>query len=120
MTKSGALHSFWNGFGLKAYPSNAVPMDAVLPFMTYTKGFAPDGYSSTVHIYYHTESEAVPDKKAEEICQALRNGGVQIPCDGGALWLTLETPEWYAAEDAEDQAMKHRIVNVSITDHTRL
>ena len=126
MTKTGALHTFWSQFGLPAYPANQVPSDKAaneedvvrLPFLTYTKGFSHEGYSSTVHLYYRTESEAIPDEKAEEICQRLRYGGVQIPCDGGQLWLTLENPEWYAAEDQDDHVMKHRIINVLITDYT--
>lgn len=117
MTKSEALHRFMSGFNIKAYPINAVPKDAELPYLTYTKGFSPEGYSATINIYFYTTSEAVPDAKAEEICESLRNGGVQIPCDNGQLWLGLETPEWYSASE-EDQNIKHRVINISINDFT--
>ena len=35
MTAESALHKFWSGFGIKAYPTTAVPDDAVFPWLTY-------------------------------------------------------------------------------------
>lgn len=114
MKKTQALHNFFSGFEIKAYPSQAVPKDAEPPYLTYAKGMSPDGFSSTVHIYHRTTSELIADDKVEEICNALRNGGKKLFCDDGQLWLTLEQPEWYAG--SEEDSVKHRIINVSIVD----
>lgn len=117
MTKTQALHRWMEGWGIKAFSRESIPEKTELPYLTYDKGFSPDGYASTVHIFYRTTSELIPDNKVEEICNSLRRGGVQIPCDGGQLWLTLAFPEWYSATDT-DATIKHRVINLTITDFT--
>lgn len=120
MTKTEALHSFFSSFGLPAFPSGEVVEDndeknkkASMPYLTYTKGVA-SSYECTVHLYYYTESELVPDKKAEEICERLRNGGEHVNYDGGTAWVTTSSPEWFSSPDDTDRNYKHRIINLSI------
>ena len=91
MTKSEALHKWMSSHGLTAYPMYAVPNDAELPYLTYSKGFSPDGYAAAIHLYYRTSSEAVPDAKTEEICEKLRCGGsctvnYDVTNEGATTW----------------------------------
>lgn len=118
MTKSESLHKWMSSHGLIAYPMYAVPNNAELPYLTYSKGFSPDGYAAAIHLYYRTSSEAVPDAKAEEICEKLRCGGLQLAVDNGTLFLTLDNPEWYAVSDQAEPDYKHRVINVNICDFT--
>lgn len=116
MTKDKAIHAFFSSFGLTAYPANNVPDDTAFPWLTYemsVSGFA--GASQiTVHLYFYTTSEAIPNDKAEEICGALRRGGRIVSYDGGAVWITLGDPEWFAQPDQGDRCIKHRIINMTL------
>lgn len=120
MTKDAALYQFFNNFGIEAYPKNKVPDDTIFPWMTYELSIPGFGNTAeiTCHLYYHTESEDVPNSKAEDICASLRHGGKMILCDGGALWIKTSSPEWYSSADEEDSTVQHRIINLSIEDLT--
>lgn len=102
---------------MPAYPQNQIPEDTAPPYLTYSKGFDREGYAATIHVFCRTESELVADNKADEICDAISDGGIQIPCDGGQLWITLERPKWYAAVET-DRTVKHRVINYNISDYT--
>ncbi len=121
-TKTQALQSFMESFDIPAYPQNQIPEDVSLPYLTYSKGFDPEGYAATVHVFYATESELIADNKAVEICAVIGEGGIQIPCDGGQLWITLDKPKWYASydnvADNENRTIKHRVININICDFT--
>lgn len=121
-TKTQALQSFMESFDMPAYPQNQIPEDVSLPYLTYNKGFDRDGYSATVHVFLRTESELVADNKADEICDTIGDGGIQIPCDDGQLWITLDRPKWYASydnvADNENRIIKHRVINMNISDYT--
>lgn len=116
MTKDKALHAFFSSFGLPAYPVNNVPDDLTFPWLTYELSVGGFGYSVaiTVHLYHHSTSEAIPNQKAEAICDSLRNGGRIVQYDGGAVWITLGTPEWFAQPDQGDRMLKHRIINMTL------
>lgn len=115
MTKSQALFEFFNSFGLTAYPSTAVPDDAIFPWLTYENnvGNALDGQiSCAVNLWYHTDSEADPNAKAEEIAQRIGRGGTQIKYDGGSIWIKRGQPWSLALSDQADSAIKRRSINV--------
>lgn len=117
MTWDKALHNFFGSFGIPAFPVGAVEDDAQFPWLTYEKAIGRN-VSTVVHLYYHTESESIPNEKAEEICSALREGGVRVDYDGGAIWITLGNPEWGDftgdSELADGSTIKHRIINVTL------
>lgn len=121
MTKDKALYSFFSGFGLPAYPANAVlnengEPDVVLPYLTYTPVFDSWGgepVSLTVNLWYWTESEAIPNAKAQEISDAIGMGGKVIPCDEGYIWLKRGSPWCQNLADEVDQAIKRRYINVT-------
>ena len=116
MTQEAALYEFFNSFGVPAYPNTAVPKDPILPYLTYqaVSGFFGDTSYITVQIWMRTESEAQINRKAREIGEAIGNGGIQLECDGGTLWLTRGSP-WAVPANAQDEnSLKLRQLNVTI------
>lgn len=114
MTKTGALNKFFNSFGIKAYPNTSVPDETEFPWLTYepTIGNAGDSpIAISVNLYYYTDSEAVPNSKVEEIAEAISLGGVQIPYDGGSIWIQRGTP-WCLSPVNDNPAIKMRQLNV--------
>ena len=114
MTWEEALYNFFSGFGLDAFAENAVPEKTRFPWLTYSvsRGSFDTTTSNTVHLHHYTESEAVPNAKADEICNAV-NGAI-IPYDKGKMLLFTGSPEWFSAEDGNDRYHKHRLINVMI------
>ena len=116
MTKEQALHKFFNQFGIVGYRSTAVPDDVIFPYLTYDapiSSFENDPVSITLNLYYYTDSEAVPDAKAEEIRQAISMGGVLVPCDSGAIWLKWGAPWCQSLVDDTNKNIKRRYINIT-------
>lgn len=112
MTKGAALQTFFDSFGIPAYPSTSVPEDASFPYLTYTPVFdAWDGgtVALTVNLWYRTESEAVPSAKAQELSNALPR---YVPCDGGAVLLERGSPWCQSLTDSTDANIKRRYINM--------
>lgn len=126
MTKDKALYAFFSGFGLTAYPDNAVlnengEPDVILPYLTYTPVFDAWGgepVSLTVNLWYRTESEAIPNAKAQEIAKAIGRDGVNVPCDGGTIWIKRGSPFSQNLADEVDPAIKRRYINVTAQYNT--
>lgn len=121
MTKDKALHAFFTGFDIPAYPSNAVlneegEPDVIFPYLTYTPVFDAWGgepVSLTVNLWYRTESEAVPNAKAQELSSAIGLGGRLVPCDEGYIWIKRGSPWCQSLSDETDPAIKRRYINVT-------
>lgn len=121
MTKDKALYAFFSGFGIPAYPANAVlnengEPDVVLPYLTYTPVFdawVGEPVSLTVNLWYRTESEAIPNAKAQELSESIGLGGKVIPCDEGYIWLKRGSPWCQNLADEVDSAIKRRYINVT-------
>lgn len=121
MTKDVALQSFFEGFGLSAYPATSVPEDVVFPYLTYelVLGAWGDGEQSiTANLWYYTESEADPTAKAQEISDRIGYGGVLLPCDGGSLWIKRGSPWCQALGDETIPDIKRRMLNIAVEFHT--
>jgi hypothetical protein len=115
MTKAAALQSFFEGFGIPAYPSTSVPDEAEMPYLTYAPYFAAFGDGQVniqVNIWMRTESEAKANAKAQELADAIGRGGVTLDCDGGAVWLTRGSP-WCQPVRDDDSGVRRRLVNVN-------
>lgn len=118
MTKSAALLNFFNGFGLQAYPRNAVPDDVTFPWLTFDNVIGNPGdrpVSSSVNLWYRTTSEKIPNDKAEEIAKILGPGGVTIPYDEGIIWIQRDEPWCQPLNDENDSAIKRRLLNMTFT-----
>lgn len=115
MTKEAALNKFFNTF-MKAYPNTNVPDDAAYPYMTYSvqDGMFDTITSATVQMWFKTDSEAEPNRKAKELKEALSHGGKLILFDGGGAWLVPGTPWCVNATAQDDKTIKLRQINIEV------
>lgn len=121
MTKDKALHAWFQSFGIPFYPASSVPKDVKFPYGTYeliTSAWGEGEVGLTVNLWYYTESEAVPNIKAQEISEAIGLGGVQIPCDGGSIWVTRGSPWCQSLYDSTDTTIKRRYLNITANYNT--
>lgn len=109
MTQAAAIAAFYSSFGIDAYPENAVPNDAKMPYLTYElkMGYFGDRYSSAINLYYRTESEKKPNDKAKEIGDVIGYGGKLLPCEDGTIWITRAEP-WFTPINQADEKIKRR------------
>jgi hypothetical protein len=115
MTKNKALYAWLNEF-MPFYRASSVSDDVVFPYGTYE--YIEDAWgggevSMTVNLWFHTTSEAVPDKKAQEFSRRIGYGGVTIPCDGGYIWLKRGSPFCQSLKYEEDNNIKRRYINLT-------
>lgn len=86
-----------------------------MPYLTYTTpvggSFERDGI--VVNLWYRTESESDPSKKAAEISRSISRGGVMLPCDGGGIWITRGSPFCQSISDDTDTSIKRRYINLT-------
>lgn len=118
MTPEAAIYQFLSGFGIPAYAATATPSDAQFPYLTYelvVGDWEGGEVNMPVNVWYRTDSEAKPNAKVREIRDALKFGGVQVPCEGGALWLKQGSPWAQAVRvEGEDDKIKRRYVNINV------
>lgn len=116
MTKTAALYQFFSGFGMPVYATTSVPDDVTFPYLTYdliTSAWEGGEVGLTVNLWFYTESEAIPNAKAEELSKAIGLGGVTIPCDGGYIWLKRGSPWCQSLSDETSPTIKRRYINIS-------
>jgi len=116
MTKAAALHKFFSSFGMTAYTDASVPEDAILPYLTYeliTSAWDGGEVGLTVNMWFYTESEAIPNAKAEELSCAIGHGGKILHCDEGLIWLKRGSPWCQSLTDETDKNIKRRYINVT-------
>ena len=115
MTKAAAIYQFWSSFGLTAYEENAVPTDAIFPYITYQ--LVTDSFDLeiplTASLWYRSESWTAINAKTEEIRQRISRGGKIIPCDGGAIWLKRGQPFAQNMGDESDDLIKRKYLNIT-------
>ena len=116
MTKAAALYQFFSSFDMPAYTSTSVPEDAIFPYLTYeliTSTWEAGEVSLTVNLWFYTESEKIPNTKADEISRAIGLGGKILPCDGGYIWLKRGSPWCQSLSDETSPTIKRRYINVT-------
>lgn len=122
MNKSAALFEFFNSFGLKAYPTTSVPDDVIFPYITYentVSSFEDSDVMIAVNLYYYTESEAIPNAKAEEINQAIGPEGKPVKCDEGFIWIKRGSPFCQSLRDDTNPTIKRRYINLTLEYFTK-
>ena len=116
MTKEQALLKFFNSFNIVGHRNTHVPDDVVFPYLTFDtpiSSFEEDPVSITLNLYYYTDSEAIPDAKAEEIRKAIGPGGKLLQCDGGMIWLKWGSPWCQSLVDDTNPNIKRRYINIT-------
>lgn len=116
MTKGAALNQYFSSFAIPAYPSTAVPENAEMPYMTYeyVVGVWELGeVSIVVNIWYNTESEAIPNEKADELSKSIGLSGKLLECENGYIWLKRGSPWCQSLSDENDTGIKRRYINIS-------
>lgn len=116
MTKDKALQAWFEQF-LTAYPASNVPGDVTLPYLTYelvTGAFDSGEIGLTVNLWYYTESEAIPNAKAQEIADVIGVGGTVIPCDEGYIWIKRGSPWCQNIAEESDTNIKRRYINITV------
>ena len=116
MTKGEAIYSFFSSL-MTAYAATEVPEAVTFPYLTYelTTGAWGDGESNiTVNMWFNTDSEAVPNAKAEELAAAIGYGGKMLKYTGGALWLKRGSPWCQSLSDTENKNIKRRYINITV------
>lgn len=122
MTKEQALFEFWSSFDVTAYPSTNVPIDVTFPYIVYevaTSSFMEGEVNTAVSIWYKTESEKIPNEKANEISEAIGRSGVCIQTDDGYIWFKKGSPFCQNLADADDNTVKLRQLNITIEYFTK-
>lgn len=116
MNKIQNLHSFWSGFGLKAYDENAVPDNAALPYITYE--VVSDSFShtlaTTASIWYRDSSWAAITLKEQQISDFITRGGRMIAFDNGAMWIQKGTPWAQRMGDESDEMIRRIVLNIEL------
>lgn len=111
MDKFMALQSFWASFGIDAYDENTVPAGEYrpeLPYITYEVSVSDFRHPVLLHasIWYYGTSWAPITAKLAEVESALANGGIFLPCDDGAIWITKGTPFAQRMSDPNDMVRR--------------
>ena len=117
MTKAAAIHAFWNRF-LTAFEENNVPGGKDkpdFPYMTYqlvTGFFAGGPVETTTTLWYRADSNIALNAKVEEISEAIGEGGVNIACESGIIWIKRSSPFALPIRDDTDKQVKGRQLNI--------
>lgn len=115
MTKNAAIQSFFESFGLPAYPATSVPTSGDekpdFPYITYIastdQGIERVGVTASV--YYRTESWTGINAKVDEISQFV-GMGVVLQCDDGAIIVRKGSPWAQPMGDDSDNMIKRKIL----------
>ena len=113
---AAALKTFFSGFGLSAYTADSVPDNVDLPYITYSVSVPEWNQKASMYaqVWDRTKSNAGIMAKADQITQAIGDGGKIIPIEGGYLVLWLETPMIQIVVDGD---YRSAYINLSINSY---
>jgi hypothetical protein len=120
VNKAQTIHSFWSGFGLKAYDENTIPTgdnSPDLPYITYSVSTDSLGNPVSMYgnIYDRSTSWKLVEDKAEEIAKAIVN--MQPPTlkfNDGRIYITKGTPFSQRMSDASNDTIRRLYINISV------
>ena len=115
MDKIQAFHQFWSSFGLPAYDAGSIPTDAEFPYITYEVAISDFGNQIpfTAGVWYKGTSWVGATQKVDEIAQKIGRGGILIPYEGGALWITKASAFAQRMTD-ENDLIKRYVIQCAI------
>ena len=120
MNKTQALHTLFNNF-MVAYPAHAVPEDTIFPWLTYeviTANWGDNSVPITVNMWFRTESEAIPNKMAEDFRKYIIENDT-VECDEGFIWVKPGEPWCQSLSDDTDPFIKRRYITLTLDYMTR-
>lgn len=115
MTKDKALFEYFNNF-MQAYPATSVPEETKFPWISYeyvSGAFGDGDYTMTVNMWHYTESEAIPNKAADDFRHYIESNDT-IKCDEGRIWIKPGTPWCQALNDTTNPSIKRRIIYIDL------
>lgn len=88
-----ALNAFLQGFEIPVYPSDSVPDDAAVPYLTapLTEPEWRSPASWYIRGWYRTKDNVDLITKADQIIAAIGDG-IRIPCAGGCVTIYPQNP----------------------------
>lgn len=115
MTKDAVIQSFFESFGIPAYPSASVPTSGsekpTFPYITYTAS-TDSGLERTIvnaSVWYRSESWAGLNAKVNTISQYVGTG-LTVECDGGGIIIRKGSPFAQPMGDDSDNMIKRKIL----------
>ena len=121
MDKLQALNNFWNQFGIPAFDHLTVPdeingVPVKPPYITYET--ASDEFGNAIpmnaSIWYREKSWENITAKEKQISDHIGRGGVMVPYDQGAFWLTKRSPWAQRMNDPDDDLIRRILLQYSI------
>ena len=118
MTAAEAFYRFWGQFGFPVAEESAVP-DTDPPgypllVCRYGEGAGRgEAVGLSVSLWVRSPGWRDAQEAADRIGAVLPPGGVLLPCDNGALWLTRDTPWAMRAGNDEDPLLKRIIFRLT-------
>lgn len=115
MTKEAAIQSFFESFGLNAYPATSVPTGADAPEFPYITYNAPtdsdlERLSVNASVYYRSTSWTGVNAKVRQISEAIGRG-ITVDCDEGGIVVRKGTPFSQPMGDDSDNMVKRKVLN---------
>ena len=106
-----ALYKFASNFGWNAYPENSVPVNAKLPYVTYTlQEYNWDDMGMLqMRLWYKGTDYVGLNNKIDEITQYVEHGA-KIDTESGAVWLYKGSP-WCQYQPSDEVALKIAYLN---------
>ena len=122
MNKAQALQKFWSSFNIpaidevSAYDLKDKELLALGDtYITYEAATdeIDNKVSLSASVWDRTTSWAAVTDKVEEISRAISYGGVTVPYDGGALWITRGSPFAQRTIVEENYDYRRIIININ-------
>lgn len=120
MTKAQALYSFWAQFNWVTVDEQSLYDESTMTelgdptrYISFESAIGEIGDKVTLNadLWHKSTSWATVEQKAEEIYNAISYGGVFVPYDGGAVWITRRDPAYTRMEAAENMRRIHFNIN---------
>ena len=119
MNKDAAIQSFFESFGLSAFPATSVPTSGDempdFPYITYTLSTDSDlGRSiANASVWYRSESWTGLNAMVRNISESVGAGTV-VKCDEGAIIIRKSSPFAQPMGDDSDNMIKRKILNFEV------
>lgn len=119
MNKDAAIQSFFESFGLSAFPAVSVPTSGDekpdFPYITYTLSTDSDlnRIAASASLWYRSESWTGINAMVRNISESVGAGTV-VQCDNGAIIIRKGTPFAQPFGDDSDNMIKRKILNFEV------